>query len=180
MGRPKQLLPLGDRPAIRYCCESILAAGVTGITVVIGPQGKEIAEALHGLSVDFVVNQALESEMADSIRIGLRALRDQYTGVLICLSDHALTSAETLRTLIERYREDPGKIIFPVYKGKKGHPTLLPKSVAEEIFSVKTLRDIIIRDPERTRRIDVADEGVILDMDTEEDYQNILKKIGDK
>jgi CTP:molybdopterin cytidylyltransferase MocA len=178
MGRPKQLLPLGDRPAIRYCCENILAAGVAEITVVIGPQGKEIAEALHGLPVNFATNQDPESEMADSIRIGLHALRDHYTGVLICLSDHALTSPETIRALIERYREDPRKIIFPVYNGKKGHPTLLPKSAAEEIFSVKTLRDIIKKDPGRTRRIDVADEGVILDMDTEEDYQNILKKIG--
>jgi molybdenum cofactor cytidylyltransferase len=178
MGRPKQLLPLGDRPAIRYCCENILAAGIAEITVVIGPQGKEIAEALHGLPVNFVVNQDPESEMADSIRIGLRALRDHYTGVLICLSDHALTSAETIRALIERYREDPRKIIFPAYNSKKGHPTLLPKSAAEEIFSVKTLRDIIKRDPGRTSRIDVADEGVVLDMDTEEDYQNVLKKIG--
>jgi hypothetical protein len=44
--------PLG--PAIRYCCEHILAAGVAEITVVIGTHGKEIAEALHGLSVNFV------------------------------------------------------------------------------------------------------------------------------
>ncbi len=177
MGRPKQLLPLGDRPAIRYCCENILAAGVAEITAVIGPQGKEIAEALHGLSVHFAVNRDPESEMADSIRIGLRALRDHYTGVLICLCDHALTSTETIRALIERYSEDPRKIIFPAYHGKKGHPTLFPKSVAEEIFSVKTLRDIIKKDPGRTRRIDVADEGVVLDMDTLDDYHEILGKI---
>ncbi len=177
MGRPKQLLPLGDKPVVRYCCESILAAGANDIAVVVGPEGEEIARALHGLSITIAVNEDRESEMADSVRIGLRALPERYTAVLICLADHPLTLAETLKTIIHRYGEDPRKIIVPLYNGKKGHPTLFPRSVAEEIFSSATLRDIIDRDPERIRRIDVADEGVVLDMDTLDDYQTVLGKI---
>lgn len=176
MGRPKQLLPLGDRPAVRHCCESILAAGIGDVAVVVGQEREEIARALHGLAVTVVKNEDRESEMADSVGIGLRALPERYSGVLICLSDHPLTSSETLKTIIHRHSEDPRKILVPVYNGKKGHPTLFPKSAAEEIYSGITLRDIIRRDPGRVRRIDVSDEGVVLDMDTEEDYQNILKK----
>ena len=177
MGRPKQLLPLGDRPAVRYCCERILAAGIGDVAVVVGPQGEEIATALHGLAVTVVENEDRESEMADSVRIGLRALPERYTAVLICLADQPLTSTETLKTIIHRYSEDPHKIIVPMYNGKKGHPTLFPKSAAEEIYSSITLRDIISRDPGRIRRISVADEGVVLDMDTLDDYHDILRKI---
>jgi molybdenum cofactor cytidylyltransferase len=177
MGRPKQLLPLGDKPAVRYCCESIFAAGVNDIAVVVGPDSEKITKALHGLSITIAVNENRESEMADSIRIGLRALPERYTAVLICLADQPLTSIETLKTIIYRYGEDPRKIIVPMYNGKKGHPTLFPRSAAEEIYSSITLRDIIKRDPGRVRRIDVADEGVVLDMDTPDDYHKILGKI---
>ena len=126
----------------------------------------------------FRVNENPESEMAESVRIGLRTLTDFSTGVLVHLSDHPLVSAKTLKSIVQCHLEIPDKIIIPQYKGKRGHPSLFPKPVIDEIFVGLTLRDIIKRDSSRIKFLDVDDEGVILDMDTKEDYEKILKKIG--
>ena len=120
-------------------------------------------------------NEASESEMAESVRIGLRVIDDSSTGVLICLSDHPLVSPETLRVLINSHSEDPGKIIIPMYTGKRGHPSLFPVHAIKEIFGGLNLRDVINKTPGRLKHIDVEDEGILLDMDTIEDYKKISK-----
>ncbi|HXY54502.1 MAG TPA: nucleotidyltransferase family protein [Nitrospirota bacterium] len=177
MGQPKQLLQLGNRTVIRYCLDAIIAAGLQDIIVVVGSDGDEIAAAIRGLPVVIVRNESRQSEMAASVRIGLRAVEDHASGVLICLTDHPLASGDTLEVLVIEHQATPDKIIIPAYRGKRGHPTLFPRSVVEEVFSGDNLRDVIGRDPGRVRIIDVGDEGVVLDMDTREDYENIVQKL---
>ncbi len=58
------------------------------------------------------------------------------------------------------------------------NPVLLPKSLLDDIFFGGTLRDIIKRYPERVSLVPVTDEGVIIDIDTMEDYRKILIKVG--
>jgi molybdenum cofactor cytidylyltransferase len=178
MGRPKQLLPLGGKPVIRHCIDAILGADIRDIVVVLGPGGITTAQTLRGLPVDIVVNGNARSEMADSVRIGLSALDGFSSGVLICLVDHPLVSAGTMKTVIQAHREAPDKIIIPAYNGRRGHPSLFPASILKEIFSDVTLRDIVRRDQGRVLVIEVPDEGVVLDMDTREDYEQVLKRAG--
>jgi CTP:molybdopterin cytidylyltransferase MocA len=178
MGRPKPLLPLGNRTVIGHCLDTIIAAGLRDIIVVVGPDGDEIAETLRGLPVAVVKNESRKSEMVASVRIGLRALGDHASGVLICLVDHPLVSVGTMKTVIQAHREAPDKIIIPAYNGRRGHPSLFPASILKEIFSDGTLRDIVRRDQGRVQVIEVPDEGVVLDMDTREDYEQVLKRAG--
>jgi CTP:molybdopterin cytidylyltransferase MocA len=72
----------------------------------------------------------------------------------------------------------PGAIVIPAYRGRKGHPTLLPRFVLEDLVKVATLRDVIGQHSAKITLLDVDDEGVILDMDTPEDYRKILERYG--
>ncbi len=116
--------------------------------------------------------------MAESVRIGLRTIAESSSGVLVSLSDHPFVKADTLKKLVHCHLETPDRIVIPLYKGQRGHPSLFPKIIIEEVFAGLNLRDIIHKDPNRIRFLDVEDEGVILDMDTREDYERIRKKIG--
>lgn len=178
MGQPKQLLPLGNKTVIRHCFDNLVAAGIKNVVVVIGRGGSEILDSMKDLPVKIVFNENPESEMAESVRIGLRALTQSSSGVLIHLSDHPLVSVRTLKRLSQCYFETSDKILIPLYKGKRGHPSLFPKPIISEVFVGLNLRDIINRDSDRIKLLDVDDEGVILDMDTKDDYDEILKKIG--
>jgi molybdenum cofactor cytidylyltransferase len=176
MGRLKQLLPLDGKPVIRHCIDSILAADIHDIVVVIRRYGGELSKALDGLPVKRVLNENPASEMSGSIRIGLRAADHSSSGVMVNLSDQPLISAETIKTLVKLHSETPGRIIVPQYGNKKGHPVLFPRHVIEEIFTGITLRDIVKRDPERVRMVSVMDEGVIIDIDSMEDYERAVLK----
>ncbi len=178
MGRTKQLLPLGDKPAIRHCVDALLAAGVADIVVVTSREKDGIADALRGLPVTMMVNDAQGSEMAESARVGLKSCSSYSSGVLICLSDHPLVAASTMEALIQEHKRSPDKIIIPCSGGRRGHPSLFPLPVAQELFLGGTLRDIIHKNEQRVMLMDTNDEGVVLDMDTPEDYKRMKRKIG--
>jgi CTP:molybdopterin cytidylyltransferase MocA len=67
----------------------------------------------------------------------------------------------------------PGKLIIPAFKGRRGHPSLFPVEVISGIFFVPTLRHLIREEGDRILVVDVSDEGIVLDRDTEEDYRTI-------
>ncbi len=171
MGTQKQLLLLGDRPIIRRCADTILASGVQDLVVVVNGKDERTVEALAGLPVKIVRNDADDSQMADSVRIGVRSLDDRFSGILICLSDHPLVAPETFRTVIQAHHRGPDRIIIPCHGGRRGHPALFSRTILNEVLFGGTLRDIIGKDESRVHPIEVDDEGVLLDMDTDADYQ---------
>jgi molybdenum cofactor cytidylyltransferase len=140
---------------------------------VTGAEGTAIGRALAGLSVTLVANHDPESDMAASLRLGLCASPDD-AAVLVCPADHPLVGIATIRALLARHRAEPATILIPTFQGRSGHPVLLPRPAADELFTLPTLRDVIHRTPQRCRRLEVADPGVTLDMDTPEDYRRAL------
>ena len=177
MGTTKQLLPLKDKPVITHCIDTIMSSGVSDLVVVLGLNGELIEETISRLPVNITFNNDPLSDMSESIRTGLHGIDHASTGVLICLSDHPLVSPDTIRTLMEWHIKEPDKIVLPSYKGRRGHPVLFPRQVAEEIFQWVTLKQIVRKDDQRIRQCEVPDEGILLDMDTAEDYKEILKRL---
>jgi len=178
MGRLKQLLPLGDTTVIQRCLDVLILAETDDIVVVLGSGQKELMELINDYPVTIAVNEDVGSDMAESVRVGLSAIDASSTGVLICLADHPLVLPETLKFLVGTHPKEPKSIIIPVCNGRKGHPALFPKSAINEIFTGVNLREIIQSDPNRVKLVEVHDEGVIMDMDTGEDYLAITRKIG--
>lgn len=178
MGRLKQLLPLGDTTVIERCIDTIIEAETGDIVVVVGPGQKELIEAIKGYPVTIAVNEDVGSDMAESVRTGLSATKASSTGVMVCLSDHPLVMTDTLKLLARTHSKKSRSIVIPVYCGRRGHPVLFPGGVIREIFHLGNLREIIQRDPKRVELVEVGDEGVMIDMDTMEDYIGIVRKIG--
>ncbi len=177
MGQPKQLLPLGSKPVIRHCIDSIISAGIQEIVAVVNARVQTDGHALSGLPVRVAINFNDASDMAASLRIGLQALDQSFSGVLVCLADHPLSSIATLKTLARAHIGSPDRIIIPSFNGFRGHPSLFPLTILQEIFVVDTLRDIVKMDEGRVQVVDVPDEGVLFNMDTPEDYQKMLKQV---
>jgi len=176
MGHLKQLLPLNGKPIIRNGLETLLLSGIEDTVVVLGSGHERIRESVHDLSVKIVFNTDPASDMAESLRTGLRAVVKSSSGILISLADQPLVSAETIKSLVALHGQEPDRILIPQYGTKKGHPVLLPKSLLEDIFYGGTLRDVIKKYPERVCLLPVTDEGVILDIDTVDDYKKILER----
>ena len=179
MGRPKPLLPVGDRPSVVRCIEALRHAGVAEVVVVVakGGVGDAVARAVTHLGATIATNPDAGSDMAGSIRVALAAADPSASGVLVALCDHPLVAPGPVSVLRAAHTLHPDAILVPVYEGRKGHPTLFPRAILEEIAALPTLRDVVRKDSARVREIDVRDEGVVLEMDTPEEYARLLSRL---
>jgi molybdenum cofactor cytidylyltransferase len=177
MGQPKALLPLKDQPALLRCLSTLLHGSVWEIIVILGRESEAAATLLEGMSIKIINNTLPQSDMAKSVRLGFQAMNPQSAGALVLLVDHPLVQPETLRQLVARALEAPDRIIIPTFQERRGHPTLFPKALLAEIYQGINLREIIGRHPEKVTLLPVEDEGVVLDMDTPEDYREICRRL---
>ncbi|HEY6000043.1 MAG TPA: nucleotidyltransferase family protein [bacterium] len=169
-GRLKQLLPLGGRPVLSRCLETLGAAGLAQTVVVLAP-GIDARAALDGFAVTVAVNPAAGGEMADSVRSGLCAVEAGATGVLVALADHPLVAAESVRALAAAHRARPECIHIPAHRGRRGHPVVFPASFLREVLAGATMRGVRDAHMGEVRECPVEDPGVLFDMDRWEDYE---------
>jgi molybdenum cofactor cytidylyltransferase len=177
MGRCKQLLPLGGFTVIDRCLDNLVMGGADEVVVVVQDEGSDVAVAARAHPVRIVVNRESDGDMASSVRAGRDALSTSISGVIVALCDFPLVSAATVTSLLEEHADYSGSIIIPCHGGRRGHPLLFPRPVLDELAGGLILRDLVQRNPERIRCLDVNDPGVLIDMDTPEDYHRICTMI---
>jgi molybdenum cofactor cytidylyltransferase len=177
MGRMKQLLPLGEKPVISHCLDTIADSGINDIVIVANSMLADFLQTVRRPLLTVVFNNKPSSEMAESVRLGMKNVDASSSGILIHLADYPLVSVETMRSLITEHETIPYKILTPACKNKRGHPCLFPKDFANEIFRGFTLKEIVHRDERRIRMVDVRDDGILLDMDTEKDYYMMVRRL---
>lgn len=150
---------------------------------VLGPGAGEIGRVVSecaeragpGSEVRTVINDLPGSDMAASVKKGLAAVRGDASGVLVFPADHPLVSAETVRQLIAAHRACPDAIAIPLNRGRRGHPSLFPTDCLREgLREGRTLRDLVREEGDAVALVEVDDEGIVLDVDTMEDYRRIL------
>jgi molybdenum cofactor cytidylyltransferase len=175
MGSCKQLLPLGGTTVIARVLETLLRGGIREVVTVVGPRGAEVAAEAQRYPVTVVRSSDPEGDMAASVRLGRDALSGEVSGVVVALCDHPLVVPETIASLCYAHGSDPAAIIISCHGGGRGHPTLFPRHVLNELRTGCTLRDLVRHDPARVRHLEVADPGVLMDMDTPEEYRRITE-----
>jgi CTP:molybdopterin cytidylyltransferase MocA len=86
--------------------------------------------------------------------------------------------SDTLARLIAEWDQRPGGILRPCYEGRRGHPPLIAASYIPEILGEAPpggLRALLARHAEDARDIECADPGILVDLDTPEEYRRSLK-----
>lgn len=176
MGQLKQLLLLGSLTAIEHCANTVLSSGVSDVVLVISSDGAAVSTAVEPLPIRVAVNPDNCSDMAASVRVGLNALENSASAVMICLADHPLVLQETIKAMLDAHQKNPEAVIIPSHNGRRGHPTLFPRKIIQEIFASSSLRVLISRHESLIQYVVVEDRGVVLDMDRPEDYAMILQE----
>jgi molybdenum cofactor cytidylyltransferase len=134
-GTPKQLATLDGRPLVTHALEHLLAVEhLSGVTVVVGAHGEEVAAAVAGRpGVRVVVCEDWEEGLAASLRAGVAAADAQGAdAVLIHLADLPRVTPDVMRLVADRaLAPDGGLRDVPVratFDGAPGHPVVLPRS----------------------------------------------------
>jgi molybdenum cofactor cytidylyltransferase len=175
MGSPKALLHFKGRTFLEHILGAIQTAGIERTAVVVGHHRNEIAAAFPGLPLIF--NPDYEQGMSTSVKAGVRALPAGVDGAGIFLVDHPLIDAPTIRLLADRLR--PGQILLPTHAGRRGHPVFVAADLFGEILGLgpeEGLNTVVRRDPARVISLAVPNPGVLRDIDTPEEFENLLRE----
>lgn len=176
MGTCKLLQSIGDRPALEVAVGRLREAGVAEITVVTGYHGDRIAPEAHSLGCRTVVNPAPERGMLSSVQCGIAAQEPHVEGVFLLPGDTPLVKPGTYQVLANRFREGVD-LLVPSFGGRPGHPPVIGRRHFGGILGwqgpmgLKGYFDSLSVPPER---VPVADQAVLMDMDTPEDYEALL------
>lgn len=180
MGRFKPLMELGEKTVVERVVSLYQAAGVGDICVVVGYRGEEIRKALTSSGVRIVVNPDFEKGMYTSIIEGVRNLPASTQAFFVHPVDIPLIRVHTIKTLIRAFQENSARIFYPRFNGRRGHPSLIDAALAQEIIAWKEeggLRAFLEKRNDLALDVPVADEGILLDLDTMEDYRLLQARL---
>jgi molybdenum cofactor cytidylyltransferase len=182
MGRAKQLLPLGHSTILEQTIANVHAADVNEIVLVLGASAEAIRHdlplaLLKGLKL--VVNEDYQEGMSTSLRAGISALDPRSEAALIILGDQPFIRSQTMDHIVRGYRRDHAQIVIPEYQGRRGNPVLLDRSVFSEVMALKGdtgCRAIFNNHLEGIAKVEVEDQGILLDIDDPDDYERLRGK----
>jgi molybdenum cofactor cytidylyltransferase len=180
MGSPKALLGIDGETFIEAIVSSLKETRVGKILVVLGHNAEQLRPKVESLGVTVVVNPDYKKGQLSSLIAAVRSLETGTAGVeaiLIHLVDHPCVNPSVVNEMIDRFYASKKLIIIPTYKGKRGHPVLLSNRLFPELLSapVDQGAKVVVRGhPEDTLELATEDEGVIIDIDTPEEYRKHL------
>jgi molybdenum cofactor cytidylyltransferase len=181
MGRAKATLPLGaDDTFLSIIVRTFHAAGVDDVVIVVGHDRDAVIQsfAASGLPARFVVNTEYDRGQLSSLVAGLGAIdRPGVRAVLMTLVDVPLFAASTVQAVVERYRETGVPIVRPTSGARHGHPMLIDRSVFAAVRAADPAagaKPIVRAHATAAGDLPIADEGAFLDVDTPEEYEQVI------
>lgn len=181
MDRLKPLMPLGSASVIQSAAGCFIQAGITEIIVVLGYKAEEIIPDLEPLNVRIVINSEYEQGMYSSIQKGVRALSPEAEAFFVLPGDYPLVRPETIKKIYAAYERSTLGIAHPVYRRHRGHPPLISGNYKEFILSSREeegLKSFLRIHDGDSLEVQVDDSGILADLDTPAEYQEVLQKRG--
>ena len=170
MGRPKALLPLQGKTFLENILSAIFRSPVEETRVVVGHHRNEIEPHVTP-PARLVFNPNYEQGMITSLQAGIRSLPPHTSGALLFLVDHPLVDFETIELLVTKI--GPDRIVLPTFQGRRGHPVLFGSAILQEILGLSSSQGaniVVHKDPDRIVEVSVNSPGILVDVDTPEDF----------
>lgn len=176
MGVPKQLVPLGEGTLLGCALQNLRTSSVYEIVIVLGHAADEIQRRVSLNDLKVIVNADYVEGMASSLRAGLAAVSKQTDAVLVVLADQPFIRPSTIDRIIDGYCRSKPQIAIPYFRGFRGNPVLLDRSVFAEVMNIKGdvgCRAIFGNHVEGILKVPVEDVGILQDADTSEDLERL-------
>ncbi|HSJ14796.1 MAG TPA: nucleotidyltransferase family protein [Longimicrobiales bacterium] len=178
MDRPKPLLEVGDTTFLERAIRTLKEGGCRYIVAVVNEADDWTQRLADATGAAVVVNDQPESEQIESLRLGIGALPGDWSAVAVLPVDVPLVAADTVRLLVAAFTQHGAPITLPFHNGVAGHPVLVGRSIAAEIMTgtwEEGVRSVIMAHAHDLREVKVMDPGILIDVDTPEDYWRYVK-----
>jgi molybdenum cofactor cytidylyltransferase len=169
VGENKLILDVEGKTVIERCILEMYDI-CSKIIVVGGHRVEDIEDILGNYSkVELIYNPNYLDGMFSSVKKGITNIKEER--FFLIPGDYAVVNKKTYEDMLKVDND----IVIPMHNGRKGHPLLMKSYLIEELLEdiyCETLRDFISK--KGFIPIIVKDPGILMDIDTMEDYRETL------
>ena len=180
MGQNKLLMPLHGDTIVGCTLDNLMASRVSETVVVLGSCAQEVRLAVGERPVMLVLNPDYARGMSTSLITGLRMVSKQAKFVMVVLGDQPFVTPQTYDLLVENALGTDKGIVVPVYRRQRGNPILIHSGYIPEIMHFAGDvggRELLVQYPSDVLEVEVPDEGIIINVNTPEEYQRRIGPI---
>lgn len=184
MGEPKLTLPLGSQTVIERVVTALRDGGFQPV-VVVAPGQNRLASLVEKASALRLELPHPTTHMRQTVQFALDYLLRCFSCPpespwLLVPADHPCLDGDLIRELAATFSNHPEySIAVPVYKGRRGHPTLIRWHHHDLIsrFDPELGLNVYLRQhPAETLEISVNNPDVLIDLDTPADYHQLKQR----
>jgi molybdenum cofactor cytidylyltransferase len=183
MGRAKQLLPFEQTTLLGRVIDTAKAATLDAVILVLGFEADRIRPWLETTYPDLtgirvVENPDWQNGQSFSVAAGLTVLPPDTGGALFLLADLPLVTVRTINNLVSAFQTTDQWIVVPRFQGKRGNPVLVAAPLFERLKQPAGdagARVLFDEFKLRLCYLDVDDPGILMDVDTPEDYAALVR-----
>ena len=144
------------------------------VIVVLGHEPEIIRAGVRSArNAVFVLNPDYSRGQFSSMQCGLRAVPEDAEGIIFTPVDHPNIEPATVAQLIAA----GAPIAIPQYLGRHGHPVLFTRALIPEFLALSPdaqARQVFHGHASEIRYLDVADPGILDDIDDPDAYHRLL------
>lgn len=170
MGKNKLFLEFNNKKIFEYTLD--LVKKVNFKEVILVSSYDEILKYGENLGFKGVKNLNSEIGKSSSIHLGVNKVSENLP-MMFFVCDQPLLSLDTVNKLIKAYNKN-NLITYPVINNRRGAPVIFPPEMKEELLSLKNDQGgmLLVKDKNRNE-VPIENEEDLVDIDTEEDYENL-------
>jgi molybdenum cofactor cytidylyltransferase len=181
MGSPKALLEFRGETFLDRLIGSLNE--VCAETIVVLGHHADLIRSRLARPARFVINSDPDRGQLTSLQCGLAAVSASSVGVLFTPMDFPAVRPETICRLADAFarRDSAIELVIPKFQGRRGHPVLAAAALIAEFLALPetaAARDVVRRHDSAIEYVNVDDPGVVIDVDTPEDYRRLLDSHG--
>ncbi len=190
----KLLLPFGQSTILTTTLANILSAQIGQILVVMGHEAQDVEAILaadlkngplsiiaeNASKMTILTNNHYEKGMTTTIQTGVAAADAESLGYMICLSDMPFILPSEYTFLKESFlnilKMDKQAIIQPIFKGKRGNPTIFSRFYKKHILELtytEGCKPIVQAHAAHVYTVEMPTDSVLKDIDSRVDYQTL-------
>lgn len=181
MGDLKPILKVDGKTVLERITDTFKYGGITDIYVVLGYSADKIlSNYAYKDEVNITINENFKEGMFSSVKHAATKIGKGFDAFFLTPADYPLINPITVRKMISQFEPSKMETVYPTYKGERGHPCLISTQLIDEILSWSGemgLRGVLQKHEDKSHEIAVDDEGILLDMDTKQEYHHILSRI---
>jgi molybdenum cofactor cytidylyltransferase len=139
-GRNKLLVPVDGVPAIARICATALRTALSPVIVVLGHEREKVRDVVDaecgGAGLRYIYNSDYREGRMSSVAAAVREVRSGCGAAAFLRGDQPWISAALVNDLLEAFRRGAPPMVFPVYGGEKGSPTVVAARLFDRLLAL--------------------------------------------